>query len=98
MFTFVPANNILNGTSRKKYSLSKCDAVYHRFAFTLKGLFNPYEMENPFELIDKKLSNIERLLQELKSPAPAPEPPDRCGLSEAIEIIGSLKSGRPALF
>ena len=45
-------------------------------------------VENPFTEIDKRLSNIETLLLDLKHPQRPPEPSDRCQLKDACEITG----------
>lgn len=52
-------------------------------------------MNNPFESIDKRLSNIEALLLDIKHPEPRPEPSDRIGLAEACTITGLSK---PAIY
>lgn len=49
-------------------------------------------LENPFEKIDARLSNIEQMLLDLKRPEPQPEPSDRCGMAEAMNITGLSKA------
>ena len=49
-------------------------------------------MNNPFEVIDQRLSNIENLLLDIKHPERPPEPTDRCQLKEACEITGLSKA------
>ena len=49
-------------------------------------------VENPFTEIDKRLSNIENLLLDIKHPERPPEPSDRCQLKDACEITGLSKA------
>ena len=49
-------------------------------------------MNNPFEIIDQRLSNIENLLLDIKHPQRPPAPSDRCKLSDACEITGLSKA------
>jgi excisionase family DNA binding protein len=49
--------------------------------------------ENPFEVIEKRLSGIEALLIEIKhTPVVNNEPSDRISLAEACQLTGSSKS------
>lgn len=50
-------------------------------------------MNNPFDVIDSRLSNIENLLISIKhnQPAPAVMPVDRCNVHEAEKITGLKK-------
>jgi excisionase family DNA binding protein len=45
-----------------------------------------------YEIIDKRLSNIENILLDLKHPERPPEPTDRCQLKDACEITGLSKA------
>ena len=45
-----------------------------------------------YEIIDKRLSNIENILLDLKHPEFPPEPSDRCQLKDACEITGLSKA------
>lgn len=49
-------------------------------------------MNNPFEIIDARLANIESLLLDIKHPERPPEPSDRCQLKDACEITGLGKA------
>jgi hypothetical protein len=46
-------------------------------------------MENPFEIILERLTNIERLLSEIKRSEKPVEKSDRCGIEEARIILGT---------
>lgn len=49
--------------------------------------------ENPFDVIEKRLSEIETLLQEIKNPITLKqEPQDRINLTDACEITGLSKA------
>ena len=48
---------------------------------------------NPFDVLEERLTAIERILQEIKSPQKPSEPDDRCGIEEARIILGT--PGRP---
>lgn len=47
---------------------------------------------NPFETIDARLANIEKLLLDIKHPERPPEPSDRIGIKEACLITGLSKA------
>lgn len=51
-------------------------------------------MENPFDILEKRLINIERMISELQRPEKVsePEPQDRIGLNEALKVTGLSKS------
>ena len=50
-------------------------------------------MNNPFDVIEARLSNIENLLLDMKHPAKVSEPiQDRIDLNDACQLTGSSKS------
>ena len=49
-------------------------------------------MNNPFEIINERLTAIESLLLDIKHPERPPEPSDRCQLKDACEITGLSKA------
>jgi hypothetical protein len=46
-------------------------------------------LEQNIEVILVKLSVVEEILQDLRSPQKPPEPPDRCGIKTAKTILGT---------
>lgn len=49
-------------------------------------------MINPFETLDARLANIEKLLLDIKHPERPPEPSDRIGIKEVCNITGLSKA------